>query len=153
MSAIRALRQIAVPLVARRSAITATAAVPRVGGMRVASLASSRTIASRGFASSTRRFGEGSSEQFVFFWSMPVRAALLNWGFFFLADVTLSQKLQEELNYEKETGGGLEEVPQFLKDFKSHGVWTVSCWSFLFGGLFMRGCLLLTYSSTIRGVC
>lgn len=83
MSAIRALRQIAVPLVARRSAITATAAVPRVGGMRVASLASSRTIASRGFASSTRRFGEGSSEQFVFFWSMPVRAALLNWGVFF----------------------------------------------------------------------
>jgi complement component 1 Q subcomponent-binding protein len=66
MSAIRALRQVAVPLVARRSVITA-ATVPRVGGMRVASLASSRVIASRGFASSARRFGEGSSEQFFFF--------------------------------------------------------------------------------------
>ncbi|KAF7763678.1 hypothetical protein Agabi119p4_8215 [Agaricus bisporus var. burnettii] len=100
MSAIRAIRQVAVPLVARRTLCTATA-VPRVGGMRVASLASSRVIASRGFMSSAKRFGEGST------------------------DVTLSQKLQEELNYEKETGGSLEDVPQFLKDFKSHGVWTI----------------------------
>lgn len=64
MSAIRALRQVAAPLVARRTLINATA-VPRVAGMRVASLASSqmsRNVAARGFASSARRFGEGSCE-------------------------------------------------------------------------------------------
>lgn len=67
MSAIRALRQVAAPLVARRTLCTATA-VPRVAGMRVASLAStqaSKTTATRGFASSARRFGEGSCEYFL----------------------------------------------------------------------------------------
>lgn len=69
MSAIRAIRQVAVPLVARRTLCTATA-VPRVGGMRVASLASSRVIASRGFMSSAKRFGEGSSEQSFLLFSL-----------------------------------------------------------------------------------
>ncbi|KXN84057.1 Mitochondrial acidic protein mam33 [Leucoagaricus sp. SymC.cos] len=99
MSAVRALRQIATPLVARRTLCTATV-VPRVAGMRVASLAS-RNVAMRGFASSSSRFGQGST------------------------DVTLSQKLQEELSYEKETGGASEEVPQFVKDFKAHDTWLI----------------------------
>lgn len=38
----------------------------------------------------------------------------------------LSQKLQEELNYEKETGGASNEVPQFVSDFQKQGIWTVS---------------------------
>ncbi|KAF5356851.1 hypothetical protein D9756_006809 [Leucocoprinus leucothites] len=101
MSAIRALRQLAAPLAARRTLCTAATAVPRVAGMRVASLYS-RNIATRGFASSAGRFGQGST------------------------DVTLSQKLQEELGYEKETGGASDDVPQFLKDFEAQGVWTVS---------------------------
>jgi len=43
-----------------------------------------------------------------------------------LADVTLSQKLKEELGYEKETGGASKDTPQFLKDFQAQNVWTVS---------------------------
>jgi complement component 1 Q subcomponent-binding protein len=70
MSAIRALRQVAAPLVARRTICTAA---PRIAGMRVASLASSqasRALSMRTFASSARRFGEGSSE----FYCVHVRA-------------------------------------------------------------------------------
>ncbi|KAJ3570720.1 hypothetical protein NP233_g4212 [Leucocoprinus birnbaumii] len=95
MSAIRALRQLATPLVARRTLCTATAAP------RVASLAS-RNVAARGFASSMTRFGQGST------------------------DVALSQKLQEELSYEKETGGASDDAPQFVKDFEGQGVWSIS---------------------------
>ncbi len=68
MSAIRALRQVATPLVARRTLCTTTAAVPRVAGMRVASLASSqatRNIATRGFASSVTRFSQGACTSFI----------------------------------------------------------------------------------------
>jgi len=45
---------------------------------------------------------------------------------FHIADVTLSQKLKEELGYEKETGGASKDIPQFLKDFQAQNVWTVS---------------------------
>jgi len=38
----------------------------------------------------------------------------------------LSQKLKEELGYEKETGGASKDAPQFLKDFQAQNVWTVS---------------------------
>jgi len=55
----------------------------------------------RGFASSATRFGQGAT------------------------DVTLSQKLQEELNYEQETGGAAADVPQFVKDFQAQGIWTI----------------------------
>lgn len=53
-----------------------------------------------------------------------VRASLKFRGF--VADVALSQKLQEELSYEKETGGVVDEVPQLVKDFEAQGIWTVS---------------------------
>ena len=45
---------------------------------------------------------------------------------FHVADVTLSQKLKEELGYEKDTGGASKDTPQFLKDFQAQNVWTVS---------------------------
>lgn len=45
---------------------------------------------------------------------------------FHVADVTLSQKLKEESDYEKETGGASKDTPQFLKDFQAQDVWTVS---------------------------
>ncbi|KAH9923025.1 mitochondrial glycoprotein [Amylocystis lapponica] len=54
---------------------------------------------SRTFSLSARRLGEGAS------------------------DVTLSQKLAEELRYEKEAAAEAE--PDFLRTFKSQGVWTI----------------------------
>lgn len=47
-----------------------------------------------------RRFGEGSS------------------------DVTLSQKLAQEMLYEEENGVQ-ESLPEFLKDFQAQGIWTI----------------------------
>jgi len=43
----------------------------------------------------------------------------------FTADVTLSQKLQGELNYETEANAQ-KEAPEFLKVFQDQGVWQVS---------------------------
>lgn len=40
------------------------------------------------------------------------------------ADVVFSQKLAEELKYEKESA--VTEEPEFLKVFKAQGLWTVS---------------------------
>jgi complement component 1 Q subcomponent-binding protein len=40
-----------------------------------------------------------------------------------VADGSLSSKIAEELTYEKESA--LESEPEFLKEFKSAGVWTV----------------------------
>lgn len=40
-----------------------------------------------------------------------------------VADVTLAQKLTEELSYEKEASGPAE--PEFLKGFKAQGIWQV----------------------------
>lgn len=53
------------------------------------------------------------------------------------ADIALSQKLQEELNYEKEANAEVSGTPEFLKAFQDQGVWEVSlvpfcchsCWS------------------------
>jgi hypothetical protein len=42
-----------------------------------------------------------------------------------IADVVLSQKLAEELKYEKEAVADAPEVPEFLKTFKEQGVWEV----------------------------
>jgi len=82
-----------------------------VAGMRV-SLASSSVskvskmssnamnVGVRAFSGSARRFGSGSS------------------------DVTLSQKLNEELTYEKESLS--ESKPEFLKTFLKDGVWKIN---------------------------
>jgi len=60
MSSIRALHQLSASLVARRTLCTAATAAPlRVAGMRVAPAL--KNVAFRSFASSARRFGEGSS--------------------------------------------------------------------------------------------
>ena len=40
------------------------------------------------------------------------------------ADVTLAQRLQEELTYEKESGS--EVLPDFVKEFKQQGIWEVN---------------------------
>lgn len=42
-----------------------------------------------------------------------------------IADVVLSQKLAEELKYEKEAVADAPEEPEFLKTFKEQGVWEV----------------------------
>ncbi|KAL9710114.1 Mitochondrial acidic protein mam33 [Leucoagaricus gongylophorus] len=117
MLTVRAIHQLSASLVTRRTLRTAATAVPRIAGMRVCSLAS-KNVAFRTFASSARRFGEGS------------------------ADVALSQKLQEELSYENETGGTSSDVPQFLKDFQAQNVWTVST-------LFHVSCVLSFLSMTL----
>jgi len=58
-----------------------------------------KTVA-RAFSVSARRFGEGAS------------------------DISLVQKLAEELNFEKQVNlTGVE--PEFLTDFKSHGTWEI----------------------------
>lgn len=62
--------------------------------------------------------------------------------YFYTADVALSQKLQEELSYENETGGTSSDVPQFLKDFQAQNVWTVST-------LFHVSCVLSFLSMTL----
>lgn len=41
----------------------------------------------------------------------------------YLGDVALTQKLSEELQYEKEAG--TEAEPDFLKSFKAQNVWKV----------------------------
>lgn len=42
-----------------------------------------------------------------------------------IADIVLSQKLAEELEYEKTAAEGDEAVPEFLKSFKEQGVWAI----------------------------
>ena len=92
----------------------------------------------RAFSSSVRRFGSGTSEfslavlfPVFFFFSSP--SLLLDFtrvdfvcSFLVIADVSLSQKLQEELKYEQdaaaETG---DATPEFLKTFLEQGIWSV----------------------------
>ena len=47
-----------------------------------------------------------------------------------LADIALSQKLQEELNFETQDADQ-KGVPEFLQQFKAQGVWTVSSFSII----------------------
>jgi hypothetical protein len=42
----------------------------------------------------------------------------------FLADIALSQKLAEELQYEKDANAN-EPEPEFLKSFKEQNIWQV----------------------------
>jgi complement component 1 Q subcomponent-binding protein len=58
-------------------------------------------IAVRAFSGSAARWGEGNT------------------------DVLLSQKLGEELQYEKESNAELDATPEFLKQFMSQGVWSI----------------------------
>jgi len=44
-------------------------------------------------------------------------------GPFFTADGDVSAKIAEELTYEKEAA--IEGEPDFLKEFKTSGIWTV----------------------------
>lgn len=44
---------------------------------------------------------------------------------FFAADVELSTKLQEEIQYEKEASEQAGAEPDFVKEFKADGVWKV----------------------------
>lgn len=46
--------------------------------------------------------------------------------FYMLADIALSQKLQEELKFEQESLPEPDVTPDFLKAFLEQGVWSVS---------------------------
>lgn len=48
--------------------------------------------------------------------------------FFVIADGVVSAKIAEELAYEKEAV--IAEEPEFLKEFKAAGIWTVYCFLF-----------------------
>ncbi|KAH7928563.1 mitochondrial glycoprotein [Leucogyrophana mollusca] len=95
MSAIRALRQLSL-------SSRAIARPARIAPFRVSNVVASRVSlsATRAFSVSARRFAEGSS------------------------DVVLSQKLAEELKYEKEAAVESAD-PEFLKTFKEQGVWQI----------------------------
>ncbi|KAI0038828.1 regulatory protein suaprga1 [Auriscalpium vulgare] len=96
MSALRALRQIAS---SSSKAFTARSALLNAR-TRLPLVAVRVTVpAARSFSSSVRRFGEGTT------------------------DVAVSQKLAEELQYEKEAATDPE--PEFLKEFKTSGIWTI----------------------------
>ncbi|KAH9916979.1 mitochondrial glycoprotein [Epithele typhae] len=97
MSAFRAIRQVS-SLSART---LATRAAPRTlarAALEAGRLAPVAASASRAFSVSARRLGEGST------------------------DVALTQRLAEELKYEKE---GIAGEPDFLKAFKEQGIWKI----------------------------
>ncbi|KAF7797345.1 hypothetical protein EIP86_008540 [Pleurotus ostreatoroseus] len=94
MSATRALRQLAVT--SSRTFAPRTLARVALPAFRAAAVPAPVV---RAFSVSARRLGEGAS------------------------DVALSQKLAEELKYEKEAGTPSE--PEFLTKFKSHNVWKI----------------------------
>ncbi|KAB5593438.1 Mitochondrial acidic protein mam33 [Ceratobasidium theobromae] len=67
-----------------------------------AALASRITVpATRAFSASTRWLGQGES------------------------DLSLSQKLQEEINFELEAAKDRSTEPEFLQEFQSTGIWTI----------------------------
>ena len=60
----------------------------------------------------------------------PVHSGIINlsyalcaWTLFFPADGVVSGKIAEELAYEKEAA--IPGEPEFLKEFKASGIWTV----------------------------
>ncbi|CCM05829.1 uncharacterized protein FIBRA_08065 [Fibroporia radiculosa] len=98
MSAIRALRQVS--LVSTRA--LAVRSAPRSlsrAAMPVFAVRAAPACAARAFSLSARTLGEGAS------------------------DVALSQKLTEEMQYEKEAA--TEAEPDFLRSFKAQGVWAI----------------------------
>jgi hypothetical protein len=77
----------------------------------------------RPFTVSARRLGEGTS-----MYNLREYRGLFSIVCFFLAfsaDVALSQKLAEELQYEKVANDDSSE-PEFLTAFKAEGIWQVS---------------------------
>ncbi|KAF5379144.1 hypothetical protein D9615_006044 [Tricholomella constricta] len=100
MSALRTLRQLTVTtsrvVAARQASTLSCRALPAL-----ATRASSAPSNSRAFSVSARSFGEGTT------------------------GVSLSQKLQEELNYEKEAEAVNSGTPDFLKAFNEQGVWEI----------------------------
>lgn len=99
MSAIRALCQVSSRLARPQALRTVSHTRFAVGGSAVSRMGL-HSSAVRAFGVSVRRIGEGSS------------------------DVLLSQKLQEELNFE--TADGAEEVPEVIKSFLAQGTWSVN---------------------------
>ncbi|KAG1775566.1 mitochondrial glycoprotein [Suillus placidus] len=99
MSVLRALRQ-----VTASSSRSVTRTVARSGPLRLATVQlapQASMTAARAFSASVRRFSEGST------------------------DVVLSQKLAEELKYEKEAVADAPGEPEFLKTFKEQGMWEI----------------------------
>jgi hypothetical protein len=74
--------------------------------------------------------GHGRWRKYV---HLPVHLAHVSTS---LGDLALSQKLGEELQYEKEAGTGASE-PDFIRTFKAQGVWTVSTGRQCLDGLFL----------------
>ncbi|TFK81416.1 mitochondrial glyco protein [Polyporus arcularius HHB13444] len=95
MSALRALRQ----LTASSSRSLAARAAPRAVTRSALAARVAPVSASRAFSVSARRLGEGAS------------------------DAALSQRLAEELKYEKEATPA--EEPEFLTTFKKNSPWTI----------------------------
>ncbi|KAG1851977.1 mitochondrial glycoprotein [Suillus subluteus] len=99
MSVLRALRQ-----VTASSSRAVARPVARSGSLRLATVQlapRASMTAVRAFSASVCRFSEGST------------------------DVVLSQKLAEELKYEKEAVADAPEEPEFLKTFKEEGIWEI----------------------------
>ncbi|TFK48938.1 mitochondrial glyco protein [Heliocybe sulcata] len=98
MSAFRSVRQIAASS-SRVSARTTVASSCRSRLLLTAATRLATPASTRAFSVSARALGEAAS------------------------DVALSQKLQEELKYEKETA--VEQEPEFLTTFKSQNIWKI----------------------------
>ncbi|KAF8633128.1 hypothetical protein AX17_004629 [Amanita inopinata Kibby_2008] len=104
MSAVRALRQVSSGIA--RLAVTRNG-VGSVGGVLGRATVVSRMsgqsqwVSVRAFSGTPRVFGSGTS------------------------DVAVAEKLQTELQYEKETGADAPETPEFLKAFTDQGVWSI----------------------------
>ncbi|KAL1746017.1 mitochondrial glycoprotein [Schizophyllum fasciatum] len=99
MSAVRALRQLSGSSLRLARVSVASRAAPIVARSALAAA----TPAARAFSMTARRFGSGTT------------------------DVAVSQKLQEELQYEEEVAAqdAEEGEPTFLKDFKEAGNWKI----------------------------
>ncbi|KAI0726532.1 mitochondrial glycoprotein [Fomitopsis betulina] len=97
MSAIRTLRQLSLSS-SRAFAVHGAARSVSRAALPVFAVRAGPAV-SRSFSVSARRFGEGA------------------------ADVSLSQKLGEELQYEKESAPA--EEPDFVRAFKAQGVWEI----------------------------
>ncbi|KAG1862410.1 mitochondrial glycoprotein [Suillus tomentosus] len=97
MSVLRALRQVAASSSRAVARPAARSGPLRLATVQLAPRAS--MTAARAFSASTCRFSE--------------------------ADVVLSQKLAEELKYEKEAVADAPGEPEFLKTFKEQGIWEI----------------------------
>ncbi|KAG1903114.1 mitochondrial glycoprotein [Suillus fuscotomentosus] len=99
MSVLRALRQVAASSSRAVARPAARSGPLRLATVQLAPRAS--MTAARAFSASTCRLSEGST------------------------DVVLSQKLAEELKYEKEAVADAPGEPEFLKTFKEQGIWEI----------------------------